>query len=127
LNLFKEIISRLDGWEVSSMGGYYAYVEFPSRYTTQAEILGARGKVGSEDVARYLAQELGVVCLPGSFFMPEFDDVVWGKIGDAGGSELKTDKWLRYVSLSSPRQTQLMSDSQSLMWMTTWSDHSSHV
>jgi aspartate/methionine/tyrosine aminotransferase len=83
------------------MGGYYAYVEFPSHYTNQADILGAKGKVGSEDVARYLAQELGVVCLPGSFFMPEFDDAVWEEIGTAGGSELKADKWLRCVSLFS--------------------------
>ena len=77
------------------MGGYYAYVEFPSDYTKRAETLGAGGRVGSEDVARYLAQELGVVCLPGSFFMPEFEDSVWEEIGDAGGGELNADRWLR--------------------------------
>lgn len=77
------------------MGGYYAYVEFPSDYTNRAETLGAGGRVGSEDVARYLAQELGVVCLPGSFFMPESEDSVWEEIGDAGGGELKADRWLR--------------------------------
>jgi aspartate/methionine/tyrosine aminotransferase len=51
------------------MGGYYAYVQFPSAYT-HAEVLRTNGRVGSEEVAKYLATELGVVCLPGSFFMP---------------------------------------------------------
>lgn len=80
------------------MGGYYAYVQFPSGYTN-AEVSKKDGVVGSEDVARYLATELGVVCLPGSFFMPDFGDEVWDDIEDAGGGELKTDRWLRYVLL----------------------------
>lgn len=96
LNLFREIISRLEGWSVSSMGGYYAYVQFPSAYT-RAEELRTNSKVGSEEVAKYLATELGVVCLPGSFFMPPLEDKVWGDIEEAGGGVLREDRWLRYV------------------------------
>ena len=78
------------------MGGYYAYVQFPSGYT-KSEVLRANGRVGSEEVAKYLATELGVVCLPGSFFMPPLEDKVWGDIEQAGGGELREDRWLRYV------------------------------
>ena len=80
------------------MGGYYAYVQFPSAYT-KSEVLRTHGRVGSEEVAKYLATELGVVCLPGSFFMPPLEDEVWGDIEEAGGGELKEDRWLRYVPL----------------------------
>lgn len=79
------------------MGGYYAYVEFPSAYAN-SQALGD-GSVGSEEVAKYLATELGVICLPGSFFMPDFNDEIWKEIEDAGGGELKADRWLRYVPL----------------------------
>jgi len=81
------------------MGGYYAYVQFPSAYT-KSEVLRTNGRVGSEEVAKYLATELGVVCLPGSFFMPPLEDEVWGDIEEAGGGELKEDRWLRYVPSS---------------------------
>ena len=102
LDIFEEIISRLEGWQVSSMGGYYAYVQFPSAYTN-AEAFNENGKVGSEEVAKYLATELGVVCLPGSFFMPDFKDGVWANIEEAGGRELRADRWLRCVhTLISP-------------------------
>jgi aspartate/methionine/tyrosine aminotransferase len=100
LDLFRSIIDRLPGWQVASMGGFYAYVEFPSAYITQASLdsTGQKGKIGSEDVARYLAEELGVVCLPGSFFMPDLkDEKVWTEIEAAGGGELRSDRWLRYV------------------------------
>jgi len=80
------------------MGGYYAYVQFPSAYT-ESEVLKSNGRVGSEEVAKYLATELGVVCLPGSFFMPPLEDEVWGDIEEAGGGVLREDRWLRYVPL----------------------------
>lgn len=55
-------------------------------------------KVGSEAVARYLAEKLGVISLPGSFFMPDFrEEGSWGRIDEAGGAELRADKWLRSV------------------------------
>jgi len=100
LDLFRSIIDRLPGWQVASMGGFYAYVEFPSAYITHPALVGTsqKGKVGSEDVAKYLAEELGVVCLPGSFFMPDLrDEKVWAEIEAAGGGELRSDRWLRYV------------------------------
>jgi aspartate/methionine/tyrosine aminotransferase len=78
------------------MGGYYAYVQFPSAYTA-SEVLRTSNRVGSEEVAKYLATELGVVCLPGSFFMPPLEDKVWGEIEEAGGGVLREDRWLRYV------------------------------
>jgi aspartate/methionine/tyrosine aminotransferase len=93
LDLFKEIISSIEGWHVSSMGGYYAYVEFPAVYLSNP-LLAAEG-VGSEEVAGYLAQKLGVVCLPGSFFMPDKNDGVWNDIEKAGGGVLREDRWLR--------------------------------
>jgi len=113
LHIFEEIISRLEGWQVSSMGGYYAYVLFPSAYT-DAKALNKNGKVGSEEVAKYLAMELGVVCLPGSFFMPDFKDGVWADIEEAGGRELRADRWLRCVSISflPLAEKALMTDSQ---------------
>jgi aspartate/methionine/tyrosine aminotransferase len=80
------------------MGGYYAYVQFPYAYT-HAEVLRKNGRVGSEEVAKYLATELGVVCLPGSFFMPPLEDKVWVDIEEAGGGVLREDRWLRYVAL----------------------------
>jgi hypothetical protein len=52
--------------------------------------------VGSEEVAKYLAVELGVICLPGSFFMPDLrDGKVWAAIEGTGGGVLKSDRWLR--------------------------------
>jgi hypothetical protein len=78
------------------MGGYYAYVQFPAAYR-DAEALRVHDRVGSEEVARCLATELGVICLPGSFFMPDLRDGVWEDIEAAGGAGLKADRWLRYV------------------------------
>lgn len=98
LDLFAEIIARLPGWSVDSKGGYYAYVSFPEAYLSQGSALGLKDgeKVGSEAVARYLAETLGVVSLPGSFFMPDFkEEVVWKRIDEVGGQELRADRWLR--------------------------------
>lgn len=106
LSLFEGIISRLEGWEVTSMGGFYAYVQFPLVYTTHPALCasasgtgsgsGDQGTVGSEEVAKYLAVELGVICLPGSFFMPDLKDgKVWAGIEGAGGGILESDRWLR--------------------------------
>lgn len=83
-----------------SKGGYYAYVQFPDTYLSQQRVLGLREdeKVGSEAVARYLAETLGVICLPGSFFMPDLrDEGVWAEIERVGGGELRADRWLRWV------------------------------
>lgn len=88
------------GWSVVSKGGYYAYVQFPDGYFSQQSALGLQGneKVGSEAVARFLAEKLGVICLPGSFFMPDLKDgVMWDEIERAGGGELRADRWLRSV------------------------------
>lgn len=100
LALFAEIVNRLPGWSVDSKGGYYAYVQFPEASTSQRSALGLKegDRVGSEAVARCLAEKLGVICLPGSFFMPDLQaGEVWNDIEEAGGAELRADRWLRWV------------------------------
>ncbi|KDN42848.1 PLP-dependent transferase, partial [Tilletiaria anomala UBC 951] len=62
--LFKEAVEGLSvqsggAWQIESMGAYYAFVKHP--WT---------GKLDSESVARALAGLVGVITLPGSFFMP---------------------------------------------------------
>ncbi|KAK0560883.1 hypothetical protein OC844_003503 [Tilletia horrida] len=47
------------GWELESMGAYYAFVKTPFQ------------DASGEEVARALAGLVGVIVLPGSFFMPE--------------------------------------------------------
>lgn len=73
----------MPGWKVISIGGFFAYVEFPP-YVKE-------GKMGSEAVARYLAERCGVISLPGSFFMPSKE-----QMAESEGIEvLREDKWLR--------------------------------
>ncbi|KAL9939943.1 hypothetical protein V8E36_000648 [Tilletia maclaganii] len=55
----KQCTLRGLGWSVESSGAYYAVVKHP--FATES----------SEDVARAMAELVGVVTLPGSFFMPK--------------------------------------------------------
>lgn len=79
------------------MGGFYAYVSFPSDYLFASSTQGLKRKrLGSEDIAKMLARRCGVVVLPGSFFMPPVgDDEVWEGIVD--GERLREDRWIRWV------------------------------
>ncbi|BGP13189.1 hypothetical protein JCM10213_000231 [Rhodosporidiobolus nylandii] len=61
--LFREMLSEVDGWEVETGAAYFAYVKHP--------FPGA----SSQLVAQRLAQHVGVVVLPGTFFSPPFADV----------------------------------------------------
>ncbi|GAA5914213.1 hypothetical protein JCM6882_004752 [Rhodosporidiobolus microsporus] len=61
--LFREMVREVDGWEVETGGGYFAYVKHP--------FPGA----SSELVASRLGALVGVVLLPGTFFSPPFEDV----------------------------------------------------
>ncbi|KAF9055643.1 pyridoxal phosphate-dependent transferase [Panaeolus papilionaceus] len=63
--LFRDNLTKEEGgrgskgkWKVGAQGGYFAFVKHPFR------------RVGAEDVSRRLAKEVGVVCLPGTFFGP---------------------------------------------------------
>ncbi|WWD16754.1 hypothetical protein CI109_101186 [Kwoniella shandongensis] len=96
-HLFTETVNSVPGWSVISTGGYFAYVQFPSDYQYASSVLGLkRKKLGSEDVAKVLATKVGVVTLPGSFFMPNLkDDEAWDEV--VGGDEIKEDKWLRFA------------------------------
>lgn len=80
-----------------STGGYFAYVQFPDHYLTASSALGLKRKrLGSEDVARVMAVQCGVISLPGSFFMPRVaDDEAWDQV--KGGETLRDDRWLRWV------------------------------
>ncbi|ORY29560.1 pyridoxal phosphate-dependent transferase [Naematelia encephala] len=95
--LFSETVNSVPGWSVDSIGGYFAYVSFPAAYLHASSVLGLKRKqLGSEDVARVLATRVGVVTLPGAFFMPPLNaDDVWEEIVD--GDMLRQDRWLRFA------------------------------
>ncbi|KAK4689157.1 hypothetical protein P7C73_g919, partial [Tremellales sp. Uapishka_1] len=83
--LFHATVDGIAGWKTVSSGGFFAYVQFPLEY-----------KKTSEEVAKILASELGVITLPGSFFMPALEDPLWEELGDVGRL-LKDDRWLRFA------------------------------
>ncbi|OCF34593.1 arylformamidase [Kwoniella heveanensis BCC8398] len=97
--LFVKTVQSVPGWNVPSTGGYFAYVSFPSDYQYASSVLGLkRKKLSSEDIAKVLAEKVGVVTLPGSFFMPDLKDQdVWEEDVLPGGEVLKEDKWLRFA------------------------------
>ncbi|GAA6062286.1 hypothetical protein JCM10212_004374, partial [Sporobolomyces blumeae] len=59
---FRVLLKDVEGWEVTTGAGYFAYVKHP--YTN----------VRSEVVSARLARHVGIVTLPGSFFSPPFDN-----------------------------------------------------
>jgi aspartate/methionine/tyrosine aminotransferase len=58
---FREVMRAAPAWRVDSVGAYFAFVRHPYE------------GVPSAQVARGLAEERGVSCLPGSFFGPGHD------------------------------------------------------
>lgn len=52
----KAAMSISEGWEISAIGAYFAFVQHPC------------ADLGSTEVARRLAQQAGVVTIPGAFF-----------------------------------------------------------
>ncbi|EEB91491.1 hypothetical protein MPER_10139 [Moniliophthora perniciosa FA553] len=71
--LFKEHLP--EKWKIASQGGYYAFVRHPF------------AGIGSIEVCKRLAIEMGVVVLPGAFFREE------GKQKDADDAD---DRWIRF-------------------------------
>jgi len=77
---FSDALAPLPGWEISSIGPYFAYLRHP--------FVG----VPAAEVARRLAAERGVLTLPGSFFGPgqdahlrvAFANVGVERLGDLG-------------------------------------------
>jgi len=59
---FQGVVQRCPGWQISSIGAYFAYVRHPF------------ADVPAERVAEALAVERGVLGLPGSYFGPGQDD-----------------------------------------------------
>ncbi|MFO1173352.1 MAG: aminotransferase [Hyphomicrobiaceae bacterium] len=59
---FRKAFAELNDWHVASIGAYFAYVRHPYR------------GVPSRTVIQKMAQERGVLGLPGSYFGPEEDD-----------------------------------------------------
>lgn len=51
-----EVMAVAEGWEVTALGAYFAFVEHPFE------------KLGSHDAAHRLAREAGVIAIPGAFF-----------------------------------------------------------
>ena len=52
----KDVMSRLNDWNIAAIGAYFAYVRHPF------------ADIGSEAVAKSLALDAGVACLPGAYF-----------------------------------------------------------
>nr|XP_018264389.1 arylformamidase [Kwoniella dejecticola CBS 10117]OBR86547.1 arylformamidase [Kwoniella dejecticola CBS 10117] len=98
-HLFEDVVNSVEGWNVASIGGYFAYVSYPSDYSFASSTLGLKRKnLTSEDIAKILATKVGVVTLPGSFFMPPTsDDEAWENDVLKGGEILREDKWLRFA------------------------------
>ncbi|WVW79746.1 hypothetical protein I302_101716 [Kwoniella bestiolae CBS 10118] len=98
-NLFVDIVNKVKGWKVVSIGGYFAYVSFPRDYVHGSSNVGLKRKrLGSEDIASIMARRFGVVTLPGSFFMPDLNDGdVWERDVLRGGEGLREDIWLRFA------------------------------
>ncbi|GAA5828231.1 hypothetical protein JCM3770_005411 [Rhodotorula araucariae] len=61
--LFRSLLADVDGWEVETGAGYFAYVRHPFAGAPSAR------------VAARLGAQVGVVVLPGTFFSPPFADV----------------------------------------------------
>ncbi|KAM0749954.1 PLP-dependent transferase [Meredithblackwellia eburnea MCA 4105] len=61
--VFVKGIEGVEGWEVATVGAYFAYVRHPFEGFT------------SEQVGQRLAQFAGIIVLPGTFFGPKFDNV----------------------------------------------------
>ncbi|KAH9486038.1 Aromatic aminotransferase ISS1 [Psilocybe cubensis] len=91
--LFK---SRLpEKWHIGAQGGYYAYVKHPFLY------------VKATDVSRRLAEQVGVVTLPSSFFLEEKEsgdkgdqdrernDEDWKNV-EADVKVEEVDRWIRF-------------------------------
>lgn len=58
---FRSAFAGVPGWSIAAMGAYFAYVRHPFH-----------GRPGA-DVAKWLATEHGVLCLPGSYFGDDQD------------------------------------------------------
>ena len=58
--VFANEIATSEGWELTSIGAYFAYLRHPFAMDGQA-------------VAEALAKEAGILCLPGAFFGPDQD------------------------------------------------------
>jgi aspartate/methionine/tyrosine aminotransferase len=56
LAVFREALSSADGWQADSFGAYFAYVRHPG------------ATVSSVTMARRLAEHVGILALPGSYF-----------------------------------------------------------
>ncbi|PZQ50681.1 MAG: aminotransferase [Rhodovulum sulfidophilum] len=75
-HLFTAEIARAEGWEVASIGAYFAYIRHPFA-------------VSGEEVARRLARRSGVLCLPGSFFGPGQDQYLRAAFANAEEDQLR--------------------------------------
>jgi aspartate/methionine/tyrosine aminotransferase len=70
---FRRVMAEAQGWRIGSVGAYFAYAAPPKRAG------------GAAAAARRLAQETGVLMLPGSFFGPGQEE--WLRVAFANASE----------------------------------------
>jgi len=76
---FRAAMAALEGWEIASIGAYFAYVRHPYD-----------GRSGAE-ICEWMARERGVLCLPGTYFGPgqeAFIRVAFANVDAAGIAEL---------------------------------------
>ena len=69
-------------WKIGAQGGYYAFVKHPFV------------EKGATEVAKRLAEEIGVVCLPAGFFGPKTGIEASGI--DNEKHEHIEDRWIRF-------------------------------
>jgi aspartate/methionine/tyrosine aminotransferase len=89
--VFRSAFAHLDGWPVSSIGAYFAYLRHPFAGRSAA------------DAAEWLAAERGVLCLAGSYFGPGQDDylrVAFANVDTAALAELPG----RFAGAPAPRR-----------------------
>jgi len=71
-DIFGEVMSGLDGWELLSTGAYFGYVRHP--FAGEASL----------DVAKRMARESGVLTIPGTFFGDGQEDFLRFAFANAG-------------------------------------------
>jgi len=75
--MLEQVMTDLPGWEIASIGAYFAYVRHPFE------------NMGSIETSAMLAKERGVTCLPGAFFGEGQDSFLRLAFANAGCEILK--------------------------------------
>ena len=72
-----DIMAEIPDWEIETIGAYFSYIKHP--YPNRSSV----------EVAKILAEERGVVCLPGAFFGEAQDAYLRFAFANVTSNELK--------------------------------------